>query len=139
MWMRRHVGSVVLIASLFCGSAVGAETGAALYARHCASCHGAALEGQPDWRSPKADGTYPAPPHDATGHSWHHDDAMLRDYVTRGGQAVLDEMGVEFLSAMPGFGEVLRPAEITAILDYITSTWPERIRQARAERLRVAR
>lgn len=118
--------------------AASAETGAALYARHCASCHGANLEGQPDWRSPKADGTYPAPPHDAEGHTWHHDDAMLQDYVTRGGQAVLDDMGVSFRSAMPAFGEVLSPVEITSILDFFKSTWPDRIRQARDERLRPA-
>ncbi len=118
--------------------AASAETGAALYARHCASCHGANLEGQPDWRSPKADGTYPAPPHDAEGHTWHHDDAMLQDYVTRGGQAVLDDMGVSFRSAMPAFGEILSPAEITSILDFIKSTWPDRILQARDERLRPA-
>lgn len=118
--------------------AAWAETGAALYARHCAACHGADLEGQPEWRSPKSDGTYPAPPHDAEGHTWHHDDAMLHDYVTRGGQAVLDEMGVSFNSAMPAFGEVLGPSEITAILDFIKSTWPEHIRQARDQRLRPA-
>lgn len=119
-----------------CGLAPAAlaETGAALYARHCAACHG----GQSDWRSPRADGTYPASPHDAEGHTWHHDDAMLIDYVTRGGQAVLDEMGVPFRSAMPAFGEVLSAAEITAILDFIKSTWPKRIRQAQEQRLAPA-
>lgn len=115
-----------------------AETGSALYAQHCAACHGVNLEGQADWRSPKADGSYPAPPHDAEGHTWHHDDAMLTDYVTRGGQAVLDEMGVSFRSAMPAFGEALSAAEITSILDFIKSTWPEHIRQARDQRLAPA-
>jgi mono/diheme cytochrome c family protein len=112
-----------------------AETGGVLYLRHCASCHGANLEGQPDWRRAKSDGTYPAPPHDADGHTWHHDDAMLRDYVTRGGQAVLDDMGVSFKSAMPGFGEVLSPTEIDAILGFIMSRWPDRIRQERVDRM----
>ena len=135
----RHLILILLLCNLpDLIPAASAETGAALYARHCASCHGANLQGQPDWRSPKADGTYPAPPHDAEGHTWHHDDAMLQDYVTKGGQAVLDDMGVSFRSAMPGFGEVLSPAEITSILDFIKSTWPERIRQARDERLRPA-
>lgn len=114
---------------------VHAETGAALYADHCAACHGANLEGQPDWRSPKDDGTYPAPPHDAEGHTWHHDDAMLFDYVSRGGQAVLDDMGVSFRSAMPAFGEVLSDAEIRSILGFIEASWPERIRKMRSERL----
>jgi mono/diheme cytochrome c family protein len=135
----RHLILILLLCNLpALFPAASAETGAALYARHCASCHGANLEGQPDWRSPKADGTYPAPPHDAEGHTWHHDDAMLQDYVTRGGQAVLDDMGVSFRSEMPEFVEVLSPAEITSILDFIKSTWPDRIRQARDERLRPA-
>lgn len=63
---------------------------------------------------------------------------MLQDYVTRGGQAVLDDMGVSFRSAMPASGEILSPVEITSILDFIKSTWPDRIRQARNERLRPA-
>lgn len=111
----RHLTMILCLWGLT--SDASAETGAALYARHCAACHGANLEGQPEWRSPKADGSYPAPPHDAEGHTWHHDDAMLTDYVARGGQAVLDEMGVSFRSAMPAFGETLTADEITAILD----------------------
>ena len=43
--------------------------GAQLYAENCASCHGANLEGQADWRSPGPDGRLPAPPHDETGHT----------------------------------------------------------------------
>lgn len=112
--------------------------GRALYVEHCAACHGVELEGQREWRSPDANGLYPAPPHDETGHTWHHDDAMLIDYITRGGQAVLDDMGVTFTSGMPGFGSVLDEHEIEAILDYIKSTWPERIRDLQAQRSNAA-
>ena len=77
---------------------------------------------------------YPAPPQDETGHTWHHDDAMLTDYITGGGQAVLDDMNVAFTPGMPGFGPVLDASEIRAILDYIKSTWPERIRETQAQR-----
>lgn len=108
--------------------------GRVLYVEHCASCHGADLQGQPEWRSPDVNGLYPAPPHDETGHTWHHDDAILTDYITRGGQAVLDDMNVDFISGMPGFGSVLDASEIEAILDYIKSTWPERIRETQAQR-----
>lgn len=114
-----------------------AEQGGSIYAERCASCHGSKLEGQPDWQSPKSDGTYPAPPHDQTGHTWHHDDAMLTDYVTRGGQAVLKEMGVEFQSGMPAFGELLSATEIADVLAYIKSTWPEPIKAIQAERTRL--
>ena len=44
--------------------------GRILYKEHCASCHGAKLEGQPNWRRIGKDGLLPAPPHDATGHTW---------------------------------------------------------------------
>lgn len=114
------------------------EQGRALYLDHCAVCHGVDLEGQPDWRSPDDNGMFPAPPHDVTGHTWHHDDAMLIDYITRGGQAVLDDMGVAFTSGMPGFGEVLDAPEIAAILDYIKSTWPDHIRDQQAQRSAAA-
>lgn len=110
------------------------EGGRAIYVAKCASCHGANLEGQPDWQSAREDGTYPAPPHDETGHTWHHGDTMLRDYIRRGGQAVLDDMVVDFTSGMPGFGEELTEDDIGAVLAYIRSTWPDRIRAAQAER-----
>lgn len=115
-----------------------AAAGRALYLEHCAACHGVDLEGQPNWRSSGADGVYPAPPHDETGHTWHHDDAMLIDYITRGGQAVLDDMGVTFNSGMPGFGSVLDEQEIEAILDYIKSSWPRHIRDVQAQRSNAA-
>jgi mono/diheme cytochrome c family protein len=110
------------------------ERGRELYDTNCASCHGLNLEGQSGWQSANEDGTYPAPPHDETGHTWHHDDAMLIDYITRGGQAVLDDMNVDFISGLPGFGSVLDASEIEAILDYIKSTWPEHIRETQAQR-----
>lgn len=103
--------------------------GRALYALHCADCHGSDLEGQPDWQIPDAEGILPAPPHDATGHSWHHGDAMLRDYIRLGGQAVLDDLGANSRSGMPAFGDSLSAAEIEAILAFIKSTWPADLRR----------
>ena len=43
--------------------------GQQLYADNCASCHGASLEGQPDWRRRLDTGRMPAPPHDDSGHT----------------------------------------------------------------------
>lgn len=108
--------------------------GAELYAQYCASCHGANLEGQENWRSPAEDGRLPAPPHDETGHTWHHADGVLFTYTKLGGQATLAEQGIDFDSGMPGFGELLNDAEIWNILSYIKSTWPERMRNIQAER-----
>ncbi|TNJ43245.1 cytochrome c [Phaeobacter sp. B1627] len=119
-----------------CAQAIAAEEamdGAALYQQNCASCHGTELQGQPNWRSPGPDGRLPAPPHDATGHTWHHgDDILFRN--TRDGTAAVVGGGYE--SNMPGFGDSLRDAEIRAILDYIKSTWPERERAYQRERTR---
>ena len=114
--------------------------GADLYAENCASCHGADLEGQPDWRAPLPDGTMPAPPHDATGHTWHHGDALLFEYTRLGGEALLAARGIEgFQSGMPGFGEVLTEAEIRDVLAFIRSTWPEDIQAVQAERSAMER
>lgn len=97
--------------------------GKAVYQANCASCHGAKLEGQADWRSPNADGRLPAPPHDETGHTWHHSDAQLLAIIKDGTAAVV---GGGYESDMPGFGEVLTSTEIEAVLDYIKSIWPQR-------------
>ena len=111
-----------------------AETGAELYAEHCAACHGAALEGAPDWRQRGADGLFPAPPHDASGHTWHHGDGFLFAYTKFGGQAVLDGLGVAFTSGMPAFEGALTDAEIDAILAHISASWPPEARAFQAAR-----
>lgn len=108
--------------------------GEQLYQDYCASCHGANLEGQPDWRSQGPDGVLPAPPHDETGHTWHHSDSVLFDYTKLGGKAALAAQGVDFESGMPGFGDQLTDDQIRSILAYIRSTWPDRERQVQAER-----
>jgi mono/diheme cytochrome c family protein len=109
--------------------------GQSLYADNCATCHGANLEGQPNWRATNADGAFPAPPHDGTGHTWHHDDELLFDYTKLGGAAVLEARGVTgFTSGMPAFTEALTDDEIWDTLAYIRSTWSEREREAQASR-----
>ncbi|MFC4670758.1 cytochrome c [Seohaeicola nanhaiensis] len=102
--------------------------GEALYAETCASCHGADLEGAPDWRRRNADGRMPAPPHDETGHTWHHADRDLFNITRLGVGGVVP--GYE--SDMPAYQDVLSDAEIIAVLAFIKSTWPERQRIAQA-------
>ena len=108
--------------------------GERLYAGNCASCHGINLEGQPNWRSRGSDGKLPAPPHDKTGHTWHHGDALLFNYTKLGGTEVMKRQGIDFDSGMPGFGDILSDGEIQSILSFIKSTWPERERRVQAER-----
>jgi len=101
--------------------------GAGLYAEHCAACHGADLEGQPDWRQRRPDGRLPAPPHDESGHTWHHPAAQLFA-LTKQGPAVI--AGGGYQSDMPAYAGTLSDAEIWAVLSYLKSRWPAEI-QAR--------
>lgn len=107
--------------------------GAEVYVAHCASCHGTNLEGQPNWRSRKPDGRLPAPPHDETGHTWHHPDAILFS-ITRDGTAAHAPAG--YLTDMPGFGDVLSDDEIWSVLAYIKSRWPKHITARRQAAIR---
>jgi mono/diheme cytochrome c family protein len=104
--------------------------GAVVYERHCASCHGARLEGQPNWRERLPSGRLPAPPHDASGHTWHHADAALFDVVKRG-------MGPHappgYESDMPAFGGTLSDEQIHAVLAFIKGRWPEGVREKQAK------
>ncbi len=115
----------------FLGQPVTAEQiarGQQVYGEYCASCHGANLEGQPDWRRRLGNGRMPAPPHDESGHTWHHSDQDLFDMTKLGVGGVV--AGYE--SDMPAFGEILTDEEIAAVLAFIKSTWPERQREVQA-------
>lgn len=103
-------------------SAAQESPGRQLYLERCASCHGVDLEGQPDWMRRKPDGKMPAPPHDATGHTWHHSDRQLFQIVKDG----LASIAPGYQSDMPAFGDVMTDYEINSVLDYIKGTWPER-------------
>ena len=111
--------------------------GAAVYARHCSSCHGAKLEGQPNWQEKLPSGRMPAPPHDASGHTWHHPDNVLFG-ITKNGLVPGKYAPPKYESDMPAFGAQLSDEDIWAVLAYIKSTWPDKIRAAQAEITRDA-
>jgi mono/diheme cytochrome c family protein len=104
--------------------------GQALYSQHCASCHGAKLEGQPDWKKRLPNGRLPAPPHDASGHTWHHPDSVLFDITNKGASAVV---GRGHESDMPPFAGVMSDGEIWSVLAFIKSSWPPDIQQKQAQ------
>ena len=108
------------------GNARQVALGAQVYRENCASCHGANLEGQPDWTTRKPDGRFPAPPHDETGHTWHHPDETLFRLTKLGLKPPLAPAGYQ--SDMPAFGPVLTDEQIWAVLAFIKSRWPEKIR-----------
>ena len=112
--------------------------GQQLYAQHCAACHGAKLEGQPNWRSPLANGRMPAPPHDESGHTWHHTDAVLFGITKYGLTPNYAPPGYQ--SDMPAFEGKLSDNEIRAVLAFIASHWKTKeLLEARAEMIRNRR
>ncbi len=111
------------------------NNGKTLYIEHCGSCHGNNLEGQPNWQVMGDDGILPAPPHDETGHTWHHDNRLLFNYTKYGGLVTFEAMGVtDIKSGMPGFSQELSDGDIWDILAYIRSTWPKQVQKIQASR-----
>lgn len=102
--------------------------GQTIYAANCAACHGVNLEGEADWKIQNDDDSFRSPPHDETGHTWHHPDAVLLEAIRLGG-ARFEGLNIGGTSPMPAFGESLTEAEITAVLTYIKSTWPDDARE----------
>ena len=144
--LKRALPAILVVALLVAGGIIvlgrlmgGGESGPSperlalgqqVYGEFCAACHGAELEGQPNWRQRGADGLLPGPPHDASGHTWHHPDEQLF-FITKNGTAAL--AGADYKTSMIGFGEVLDDEEIGAVLDFIKSRWPPDIRRRQAE------
>lgn len=139
-------GAALFGATLYAFSNVSAETdrvvlrdndpaivalGANVYEANCACCHGAYLEGQANWRSPGEDGRLLAPPHDETGHTWHHDSDTLFQLTKYGVSELINDP--EYASNMPIYDGVLSDEEIIAVISYIKSTWSEEIRARHTE------
>lgn len=103
------------------------RAGAELYAAHCLSCHGAAGAGDANWKRRNDDGSFPPPPLDGTAHTWHHNLAVLRRTIARG--------GVPLGGTMPAFADKLSPEERDAVIAYIQSLWTDEIYQTWYERV----
>lgn len=107
--------------------------GKALYVQHCTVCHGANLEGQPNWQSRRTDGRLPAPPHDDTGHTWHHSDDQLFKITKLGVSAVVPD----YESDMVGFAGKMSDEEIRAVIAFIKSTWSQQSKEYQEQRNRL--
>jgi mono/diheme cytochrome c family protein len=108
--------------------------GREIYAAHCAMCHGVNLEGQPDWMTRKPNGRLPAPPHDASGHTWHHPNRQLMLITKKGLSAVVPG----YQSDMPAFEGILTDEQIAAVLSFIQTSWPQDIRERQRAMTRQA-
>lgn len=93
------------------------DTGARLYAEHCAECHGPRAQGHPDWQSAASGGFVAAPPLDASGPLRQRSQAALIDTVKAG----VTRNGVP---VMPAWQGRLADADIDALFAWIFSQWP---------------
>jgi mono/diheme cytochrome c family protein len=133
-------GVLVAIAHLAHASGQGAgeqriEAGRRVYQAQCAQCHGIRAEGQPGWERVDAHGELPAPPHDRTGHTWKHSDAMLYRIVASGWR---DPFNKTERLTMPPFAGALRPEEIRDVIEYLKTLWTPRQRAFQREESRNA-
>ena len=111
---------------------VTVQLGSVLYVQHCASCHGQNLGGQADWHQRDQDGYLPAPPHDETGHTWHHSDQDLFEMTKYG---VGTFAGEGYKTRMPIYQDTLADSEILAVLSFIKSRWPTEVIQIHNEQV----
>lgn len=102
--------------------------GRSLFAENCAQCHGEAAVGAPDWTRRLPDGSFPPPPLNGTAHAWHHPLAQLRAVIRNGSPS----------GNMPAWGGRLGEDEITAVIAYFHSLWPEEVHEAWSEMNRRA-
>ena len=98
--------------------------GKSVYVQNCASCHGTKLEGQKNWVLRLPDGLMPAPPHDETGHTWHHSEEQLYNIIRYG----LKFYNENYEGKMQG-NDKLSDEDVWSILAYIKSVWPESIQK----------
>ena len=96
------------------------QLGQQVYQAHCAICHGTTAEGGPHWMTPDAQGNFPAPPHDDSGHTWHHSNRVLYEMIRDG---MRDPLRPNSPLRMPAFGDQLSDAEIRAVITYFKSLW----------------
>ncbi len=125
--LRIAVMSLIFILpfSVYAGGATSDQLnhGQQVYQQFCQSCHGDKLQGQENWRKRKPDGKLPAPPHDETGHTWHHADSLLFGIIKFG---LVPPYGpANYKTDMPSYENVLDDKDIHAVIVFIKSQWPE--------------
>ena len=96
--------------------------GEQVYRQHCAGCHAADASGDPNWRKRDADGLFPPPPLNGSGHAWHHSTEVLAGLIRNGSP---DGKG-----RMPAWRGKLSEQEITAVIAWFQSLWPQPVYDA---------
>ena len=96
--------------------------GGKIFQSNCAECHGNAGEGAPNWRQRNVDGKYPAPPLNGSGHAWHHPYKMLAHVIKNGSPGGQGDM--------PAWKDRLSDQEITDVMAWFISKWPDQVYDA---------
>ncbi|RII82835.1 cytochrome c [Neopusillimonas maritima] len=104
------------------------QQGRQVYEQSCAVCHGWQGEGAAVWQQPDEKGEMPAPPHDETGHTWRHSDAMLFKMIAKGWRHPFNETD---RLTMPAFEDELTDREIRAVIEYLKTLWTNEQRDYR--------
>jgi len=91
------------------------SAGESVYAQHCSSCHGP-VDGQPVIEG--------APPHGDSGHTWHHPDRLLFQWI-------LDKPPLA--TTMPAFRGVLSDDQVLDVMAYIKDSWLPEIQDRQNE------
>jgi mono/diheme cytochrome c family protein len=91
--------------------------GGKVYQQNCAECHGVNGEGAADWRQRDANGQFPPPPLNGSGHTWHHPLSALRYTIRNGTKAIGGNM--------PAWKDKLSNDDIDAVIAWFQSKWPE--------------
>jgi mono/diheme cytochrome c family protein len=89
---------------------------------NCARCHGDNAQGAADWRKRDADGHYPPPPLNGSGHTWHHSTEMLKQTILNGSP--------QGKGKMPAWKGKLTEKQIDAVIDWFQSVWPQPVYDA---------
>lgn len=90
------------------------------YRANCGRCHGENGVGDLNWKVPDKDLNYPPPPHNDTGHTWHHADRVLYEAIRDG---LRDPLKPNSELRMPAFGNTLSEADMRALIVYFKSLW----------------
>ncbi len=96
--------------------------GEQIYRQHCADCHAADASGDPNWRKRDAEGLFPPPPLNGSGHAWHHSTEVLANLILNGSPGGKGRM--------PAWEGKLSEQEVVAVIAWFQSLWPQQVYDA---------
>jgi len=99
--------------------------GAALFAEHCAQCHGPQAQGHPDWQSAGSQEFAAAPPLNGTGNDVKRTRAEMAATIRNGVRRKADKADI-----MPAWKGRLTDRDIDDVINWAQSLWPAEVYEA---------